>query len=176
MKATGIVRRIDELGRIVIPKEIRRTLKIKEGDSLEIYMNEESEIILKKHSFLNILDDISNKYVESVHSLTNKNMIITDRDIVIAASSPLRKKYLGNSISNSLEKIIEKRESTTMNNISEVELISNFKEKAVYTISPIIANGDVEGLVILFSDTIIDNEDEKIAQLSALFLGKQLED
>lgn len=176
MKATGIVRRIDELGRIVIPKEIRRTLKIKEGDSLEIYMNEESEIILKKHSMLNILEDVSNKYVESVYSLMNKNIIVTDRDIVIATSSPLRKRYLGNSISSNLEAIIERRESTTENNVSEVEFISDFKVNAAYTISPIIVAGDVEGLVIIFSDTNIDSEDEKVAQFSALFFSKQLED
>lgn len=176
MKATGMVRKIDELGRIVIPKEIRRTLKIKEGDSLEIYMDEESEIILKKHSFLNVLNDIANKYVDSVYSFMNKNIIITDRDIVIAASSPLKKKYLGNQISNNLEKIIEKRESTTMNDTSEIEFISGSKMDVAYTISPIIANGEVEGLVIIFSDTSIESEDEKIAQLSALFLGKQLED
>src|SRR5690606_24522992 len=86
MKATGIVRRIDDLGRVVIPKEIRRTLRIREGDPLEIFTDREGEVILKKYSPIGELNEFANEYCESLHENTKFIAMITDRDNIIAIS------------------------------------------------------------------------------------------
>ena len=110
MKTTGVVRRIDDLGRIVIPKEIRRTLRIHDGESLEIFVDNEI-ITLKKYSSLNELANVSKILVESINKEINKDIIITDRDNVIAASGVNKKKYMGKNISSYLENVINDRKS-----------------------------------------------------------------
>ena len=98
MKATGIVRRIDDLGRIVIPKEIRRTQRIREGDPIEIFTNREGEIMLKKYSPIGDLSDFASDYAESLAQTTGGLACVTDRDVVIAAAGPKKKEYEGKTI------------------------------------------------------------------------------
>ena len=109
MKATGIVRRIDDLGRVVIPKEIRRTMRIREGDPLEIYTDREGEVIFKKYSPIGELASFATQYAETLHKSCNMSVIITDRDAVIACSGVSKKEYSDKQISDELEEIIEGR-------------------------------------------------------------------
>ena len=110
MKSTGIIRRIDDLGRIVIPKEIRKNIKIKNGDSLEIFL-EDASIILKKYSPIESIENVIEDYVETFHQVTKHNIIVTDRDKVIAVAGPLKKKYLNKVINEFMERSIERRDS-----------------------------------------------------------------
>mgnify|MGYP003390658125 CR=1 FL=1 len=93
MKATGIVRRIDDLGRVAIPKEIRRNLRIKEGDNLEVFVEGE-DIILKKYSMMNKINDLSQELTDAIYTFTKHNVFITDTDTVVAGSGKLKKDYL----------------------------------------------------------------------------------
>lgn len=111
MKATGIVRRIDDLGRVVVPKEIRRTLRIREGDPLEIFTDREGEIILKKYSPIGELSQFAGQYAESLAQSTGHLVCITDRDHVIAAAGNGKKEFEGKPISRQLEELIEDRKN-----------------------------------------------------------------
>ena len=111
MKATGIVRRIDDLGRVVIPKEIRRTLRIREGDPLEIFTDREGEIILKKYSPIGELGTFAKEYADSLGQVLGLPVCICDRDTVIAAAGGAKKEYQGKAISPGLERLIENREN-----------------------------------------------------------------
>lgn len=102
MKATGVVRRIDDLGRIVIPKEIRKTLRIKEGDPLEIFTDREGQVILKKYSPIGELSEFATEYAETLAKTTGHIACITDKDMVIAVSGGSKKEFLEQSISKDL--------------------------------------------------------------------------
>ena len=174
MKATGVVRRIDELGRIVIPKEIRKTLRIKEGENLEIYIDNES-IILKKYSSIHSLDEFAQKLTDTISNLLKKNIIITDSDSIVAISGELKKKYLGQKISDELETIIKKRSQILEKHIKSIK-ISEIEETGSYTYAPIIANGDVLGIVLILSKTEpLSESEEQIVKIVANFLAKHLE-
>lgn len=174
MKATGVVRRIDELGRIVIPKEIRKTLRIKEGENLEIYIDNES-IILKKYSSIHNLDEFAQKLTDTISNLLKKNIIITDSDSIVAISGGLKKKYLGQKISDELETIIKKRSQILEKNIKSIK-ISEIEEAGSYTYAPIIANGDALGIVLILSKTEpLSESEEQIVKIVANFLAKHLE-
>lgn len=174
MKSTGVLRRIDDLGRIVIPKEIRKNLKIKDGESLEIFVNEDA-IVLKKYSFMSDLYDIAQTCSDSIYDVINKNIIITDRDRVIAASGNLKKKYIGKEISNFIIGAIDKRGNILEKNKSDLEIINNITEETCYILSSVVANGDAVGLVMILSDDSIKETDEKCAYFISKFLGKHLE-
>lgn len=177
MKATGVVRRIDDLGRIVIPKEIRRTLRIREGDPLEVFVDNGGEIILKKYSPIGELSEFAQSYIDAVHSTVKHNILVTDRDNVIAGSGTIGKKYLNKELSDYLEKILAKRESILENNPKEIMISTLEKEKGTYVISPIIANGDAVGLVVLLSENdTITEADEKLAKIAAQYFGTYIED
>ena len=118
MKATGIVRRIDDLGRVVIPKEIRRTLRIKEGTPLEIFTDREGEIILKKYSPIGELSIFAKEYAESLSQSTGMLSCITDHDQVVAAAGPGSKEFIGKMISHQLEGVINDRESKCLNTLT----------------------------------------------------------
>ena len=105
MKATGIVRRIDDLGRVVVPKEIRRVLRIREGDPLEIYTGNTGEVILKKYSPINELSQFAGEYAETVSKILGGTIIVSDTDQVIAASGSGRKEYADKRIDPELDKI-----------------------------------------------------------------------
>jgi len=176
MKATGIIRRIDELGRIVIPKEIRKTLRIKEGENLEIYIDDEENIILKKYSLIKKLDDFAQNFSDAIHSFIKHNIIITDNDNILAASGISKKEYLNKSISVDLEQKINRREEMLERHKKKLSLIDEKEQELTYAISPIIVNGDTLGLVMIFSDNDpVDEIDFKLVQIAAKFLNSHLE-
>lgn len=176
MKSTGVVRRVDDLGRIVIPKEIRRTLRIRDGESLEIFVDREM-IALKKFSKMTDMDEVSKQMVDIINGVIDRNVFITDRDKFIAASGSLRKKYLNKNISKFLENIMRDRKTVIENTKHDIELIDLEKENLSYVISPIIMNGDAIGLVLLLSDkNDIGKTEEKLSSIVAQFLGKHIEE
>ena len=175
MKNTGVVRRIDDLGRIVIPKEIRKTLRIKNGESLEIFLSSDN-IVLKKYSPLESLLDFYKDYVDSIYSEIGNNIIIADRDKVIACSGNFEKKYLDKFISKKLDSIIQKREVITSKEKTKLSIISDFYINASYVIAPIITSSDVVGAVIIFSTADeIDDFMIKTGIIASKFLGKYIE-
>ncbi|MDE7310036.1 MAG: stage V sporulation protein T [Eubacterium sp.] len=181
MKATGIVRRIDDLGRVVIPKEIRRTLRIREGDPLEIFTDREGEIILKKYSPIGELSEFAGQYAESLAQTTGMLVCITDRDHVIAASGNGKKDFEGKPISHQLECVIEDRNSMVASkeesDFVKVTLDDN-GDYASQAISTIICEGDAIGSVILYNKdekTKMGETESKLAMTAAGFLGRQME-
>ncbi|MBR1692568.1 MAG: stage V sporulation protein T [Lachnospiraceae bacterium] len=180
MKATGIVRRIDDLGRVVIPKEIRRTLRIREADPLEIFTDREGQIILKKYSPIGEMTTFAKQYAESLASVSAKTAFIADRDQIIATAGG-SKSMLGKSISKELDEKMTNRETFVVTDADKKmvpvvdEQKEEFKQQAV---SPIICEGDVIGAVI-----IVDMDDKnkmgevekKLVQSAAAFLGRQME-
>ena len=152
MKATGIVRRIDDLGRVVIPKEIRRTLRIKEGTPLEIFTDREGEVILKKYSPIGELSIFAKEYVEALAQTTGMTACITDHDQVVAASGHGSREYEGKGISRELDRVIAEREMKCYygEEKGKIALVENQKEnKAGLIIQPIICAGDAIGSVAL---------------------------
>ena len=176
LKATGVVRRIDDLGRIVIPKEMRRTLRIREGEALEIFVDNDF-VALKKYSPMTDLEDFAKILVDSVYGSINSNILVTDRDKYIAAAGTLKKKYLNKSISSNLEDLIDKRNITIEKDLEELELSPEVFEKGSYTVHPIIMNGDAIGLVIIISlDQMVTDTEVKISQIISQILGKHIEE
>lgn len=181
MKATGIVRRIDDLGRVVVPKEIRRTLRIREGDPLEIFTDREGEIILKKYSPIGELGTFSKQYAESLAYTSGHMVCITDRDTVIAAAGGAKKDYHGKAISQNLEQLIQKRESlqAAAGERRFVPIIDEEMEGvAAETICPVICEGDAIGSVVLLGRDVkqkMGEVEQKLAASAAGFLGRQME-
>ena len=180
MKATGIVRRIDDLGRIVIPKEIRRTLRIRESDPLEIFTDREGEIILKKYSPIGEMNTFAKQYAESLAQVSGRCALIADRDQFIAVSGGY-KGILGKSISKELEDKLNKRESVMAargeNNF--LPIAQDVTDEFFYeAINPIICEGDVIGAVVLISGEEkgkMGDVEQKLIQSAAGFLGRQME-
>ena len=169
--STGIVRRIDELGRIVIPKEIRKNLRIKNGDNLEILVEGEN-ITLRKYSQIENATDIASVYAESFYQVLKYNIIITDTDKVIACAGALKKKYLNQGISDSLTTMIERRDSFVERKKSSIEITPGLTEYGYYTVAAIINNGDSIGSVIILSlDTPMLEQEEKLAMILANILS-----
>lgn len=183
MKATGVVRRIDDLGRIVIPKEIRRTLHIKEGDPLEIFTDKEGEVILKKYSPIGELSEFATGYAETLSKTTGHIACITDKDTVIAVSGGSKKEFLEKTLSPELEKVIENKEIYTSkeNNEMSLPITQNDNTERRYNsqvIYPIISDGDVIGSVILLSkeqNTKMGETELKVVQSAAGFLSSQMD-
>ncbi|MDB5085827.1 MAG: stage sporulation protein [Bacilli bacterium] len=179
MKATGIVRRIDDLGRVVIPKEIRRTLRIREGDPLEIFVDRDGEVILKKYSPIGELGDFAKEYADSLTESLGHITLITDRDLCIAASGASKKDFLEKPIAPDVEKSMEDRKTVVNFSPGEYQIIRERTEKFTSrVIAPIIAAGDPIGTVILLSrdETVKMGELEtKLAETAAGFLAKQME-
>ena len=183
MKATGVVRRIDDLGRIVIPKEIRKTLRIKEGDPLEIFTDREGQVILKKYSPIGELSEFATEYAETLAKTTGHIARITDKDTVIAVSGGSKKEFLEQSISKDLERIMEDKEAyiSKENNDVAIPVTQNEngdKRKNAQVVYPIISDGDVIGSVILLSkdaNTKMSEVEKKVVQSAASFLGTQME-
>lgn len=175
MKTTGVIRRIDELGRIVIPKEIRKNLRIKDGENIEIFIEGEN-IILKKHSILDKIKEDSKKIVDVVNYFLKKNVIVTDRDSVVAVSGNIKKEYNDKQISSYLNECIENRKQLLEEEIRSVSFIENMEEQSSYCIVPVISDSDVDGLVIITSEEKVDKYDLQICQIVAKILSKSLED
>ena len=177
MKATGIVRRIDDLGRVVIPKEIRRTLRIREGDPLEIFVDRDGEVILKKYSPISELGDFAKEYAEALFDSLGNPVLICDRDAYITVAGSSKKDYLNKNISDMVEKSMEDRNSLLMNQQENVALADGNEESiSAYTIGPIIANGDPIGAVIIFSkEGSLGEVEQKAVETAAGFLARQME-
>lgn len=181
MKATGIVRRIDDLGRVVVPKEIRRTLRIREGDPLEIFTDHEGAIILKKYSPIGDLAEFAKPYAESLAQVSGHMALIADRDQFIAAAGSGNKQFLGKSISKELEEKMNARETicASCDDRKYIPLTEQETERYQHEVMiPILAQGDVLGAVVLLSNDARNpmNEVEiKLVQSAAGFLGKQIE-
>lgn len=179
MKATGIVRRIDDLGRIVVPKEIRRTLRIREGDPLEIFTDREGEIILKKYSPIGELSQFAGEYAESLAHTTGYLVLITDGDHVVAASGSGKRDFEGKPISGQLEEIIGERKSLVASDDEKTFVKLTADDAGEYrqqAISTIICEGDAIGAVILCSREEREKMGEtesKLVAAAAGFLGRQ---
>ena len=183
MKATGVVRRIDDLGRVVIPKEIRKVHRIKEGDPLEIFTDKEGEIILKKYSPIGELTEFASTYADTISKTTGHIACITDKDTVIAVAGGSKKDFLEKNLSKELEEIMENKEvfKSKENNEISIPITQNEGRERIYNsqvIYPIITDGDVVGSVILLSkepNKKMGEVEDKVAQSAAGFLGNHLE-
>ncbi|MVP02185.1 MULTISPECIES: stage V sporulation protein T [Paenibacillus] len=179
MKATGIVRRIDDLGRVVIPKEIRRTLRIREGDPLEIFVDRDGEVILKKYSPIGELGDFAKEYAESLYESTNHITLITDRDNVIAVAGGSKKEYMDKQIGQIVETTMENRKAAIETGSGSYEISKDNPENySSFVIAPIVAGGDPIGSVILMSKdegVEMGNMESKMVETAAAFLAKQME-
>jgi len=183
LKATGIVRRIDDLGRVVIPKEIRRTLRIREGDPLEIFTDKEGEVILKKYSPIGELGDFAAQYAESLHKTSGHITCISDRDTIIAVSGASKKEFLEKSLSSEVERVIEEKTTLVVKSPEDkaIAITADETDEKKYTaqvVSPIISEGDPIGAVMLLSldpNVRMGEVEAKLAQSAAGFLGKQME-
>lgn len=180
MKATGIVRRIDDLGRIVIPKEIRRTLRIREGDPLEIFTDRQGEIILKKYSPIGELGTFAKEYAESLNKASGHLACIIDKDRIIAASGTDKKEFLEKQISPELYEMLHQRQPILASrNDSDFIPIMQDERDVDYSnevITPIICEGDVLGAVVLLSsDKKMGEVESKLTDAAASFFGKQME-
>ena len=181
MKATGIVRRIDDLGRVVIPKEIRRTLRLREGTPLEIFTDREGEIILKKYSPMMELNTFAAQYADAMAQSTGLMVCITDRDQVIAASGGARKEYLQKPISRQLEHAIQERMTVQAGKEDRTYVpvaAEDLEGASAQVVSPIICEGDAIGAVILMSReprAKFTDAEVRLAATAAGFLGRQME-
>ena len=180
MKATGIVRRIDELGRVVIPKEIRRTLRIREGDPLEIFTDREGEVILKKYSPIGELGTLAGQYAESLAQTMGCTVCIKDNDQVIAAAGAGKRDFQEKYIGKDMEKTMRMREQVIAEQGTNrfVDVVDNMSGYQSEIISPILCEGDIIGSVILLNKGEKNKFGEaecKVVMCAAAFLGKQME-
>ena len=181
MKATGIVRRIDDLGRVVIPKEIRRTMRIREGDPLEIYTDREGEVIFKKYSPMGELTELAVTYCDVLVKNTDKAVIICDRDHCIAAGGIPKKEVLERRVTSYLEDIMESRRMFTFDeNRNERLTALEGIDRGICIAAPILSAGDIAGAVVFLSDDATpkapDSGDVRLAQVAAGFLGRNMEE
>ena len=184
MKATGIVRRIDDLGRVVIPKEIRRTMRIREGDPLEIYTDREGEVIFKKYSPIGELAGFAAQYAETLYKTCSLSVVITDRDAVIACAGIPKKDYTDKTLSNELEAVIESRSLyVARDGSAPIDVLADHSNHTVRCAMPIISEGDIIGCVAsvgergsdMGRDTPTGEVEQKLIITAAGFLGRQLE-
>ena len=180
MKATGIVRRIDDLGRVVIPKEIRRTMRIREGDPLEIFTDTDGEVVFKKYSPVGELSPFASQYADVMSRACGLPVLICDRDHVVAAAGVSKKEFTERRVSGQLEEVMESRQpyvakAGNQRRLQPVESIERYAGVAC----PIMAAGDVTGAVCMLlpeSGAIPNEGDVRLAQVAAAFLGRQMEE
>lgn len=173
MKSIGLVRRIDDLGRVVIPKEIRRIIKVKEGDPLEIFVDKEGEVILKRFSEIDYLAENTKACADSLFEITGYISYITSRDKVISVSGISKRELLNKEIDSVIEEVIENKKEKF---ISEFDSVTSFYTRIIV---PILAYGNCVGTIIIASkneDVIMGELELKLVQISAKYLSKLLED
>ena len=180
MKATGIVRRIDDLGRVVIPKEIRRTMRIREGDPLEIYTDNDGEVIFKKYSPIGEMSEFASVIAESISNSLGTPVVVIDRDHCIAAAGISKKEVLERRISSQTEEFLENR-MKYLKGKSEEKAFYPLEgvDKAAIIFSPIITNGDIIGGISILENenkNMPNESDEKVCLVAADFLAKQMEE
>ncbi len=182
MKATGIVRRIDDLGRIVIPKEIRRTLRIREGDPLEIFVDRDGEVILKKYSPIGELGDFAKEYADSLHETVGHIALISDRDAIIAVAGAPKKEFLDKRVGSAVEAAMQRRETLrhrtgmpSQGSIAGEE--DDTGHFASWVIAPIATGGEAIGAVVLATregSQAMGDMEVKLAETAAGFLARQM--
>lgn len=176
MKATGIIRRVDDLGRVIIPKEIRRTLKIRDGDPLEIFTDNDGGIVLKKYSLIGSIGNLAKDYAEALASTTGCIAMISDKDRIVAVSGLPQRNFIDRAITDEFYTIIDNRMPVLKQDINitrdDTKLIGRRK-----VIVPIISEGDALGAVILIAqdNIILDTAELKVATCIALAIGKGME-
>jgi len=182
MKATGIVRRIDDLGRVVIPKEIRRTMRIREGDPLEIYTDRDGEVIFKKYSPIGELNAFAQEYAETLQKTSGMPIFVCDRDEIICVSGASKREYSERKISRTLEEIIESRSLYTREAGKETIPLTDDGSHYVSCAMPIISEGDLIGCIVSGwqydvseAEKLDANIESKLIQTAGVFLGKQME-
>lgn len=174
MKATGVVRRIDDLGRIVIPKEIRRNLRIREGDSLEIY-TEGDAIILKKYSHIESVNNFILQYAEAMYASSKREIIVTDNERVIAVAGNFRKDIVGKKIDIRLDDKIQKRNLQVYDHGEAFEVTENLALNAPLILKPIAVYGDLIGAVIVIGENGVGEMEKSLAEMTSIFISKYLE-
>ncbi len=182
MKATGIVRRIDELGRVVIPKEIRRTLRIREGDPLEIFTDREGGVILKKYSPIGEMGEFARQFADGLYKTVGHTALIADRDAVIAVAGGSRKEYMDRAISSEMERVLSDRKPIQCDSAARMIAITSDEddggEYTCQTVVPIVSEGEPIGAVILVDKdkkSSMGDIEMKASQVAASFIGKQME-
>lgn len=178
MKATGIVRRIDDLGRVVIPKEIRRTMRIREGDPLEIYTSNDGEVIFKKYSAISEISENAGQVAEIMHKLAGCPVVIFDRDHVVSVAGVQKKEFNERRVSPALEEIMENRKTYyAEDNSSKFNAVEGIDRNAVAA-APILSGGDVSGAVAFLASegkSIVTELQKSLISAASQFLGKQVE-
>ena len=183
MRATGIVRRIDELGRVVIPKEIRRTLRIREGDPLEIFTDHDGEVVLKKYSPIGEIAAIARDYTDSLYRTLGHEALISDRDAVVSASGSAKREYAEKPLSPEVDQILQSRRMQVLNLSSGARMIpvtgdDRSDQYSAQIIAPILADGEIIGGLILLSresGVQMSDIDQKVAETTANIVGRQME-
>jgi len=180
LKATGIVRRIDDLGRVVIPKEIRRSLRIREGDPLEIFVDREGEVILKKYSPIGELGEFAQEYADTLYDATGQIVLITDRDVVVAVAGADKRTWIDRAVPPAVEEVMESRRARQLHGLGPAEqddLIAVW-QLASAVVAPIVAEGDPIGTVVVATtdeSRQLGETELKLVETAAGFLAKQLE-
>ena len=180
MKATGIVRRIDDLGRVVIPKEIRRTMRIREGDPLEIFTDRDGEVIFKKYSPIGELTSFASQYVDTLHKICSMSVVVTDRDTIISCAGVSKKEYADKRLTDDFESLMETRSMYIYKNDSPRISICDGANAFVKYAMPIISEGDIIGCVACVTSeenpsTDSHSTEAKLIQTASSFLGRQFE-
>ena len=183
MRATGIVRRIDELGRVVIPKEIRRTLRIREGDPLEIYTDHDGEVILKKYSPIGEIAAIAKDYTDSLYRTLGHVALISDRDAIVSVSGTNKKDYVEKALSQEVDRILQSRQMQVLNLSSGAKMVPVTSDDrpdlySAQILVPILADGEIIGGLILLSresGVQMSDIDQKVAETTASIVGRQME-
>lgn len=183
MKATGIVRRIDDLGRVVIPKEIRRTMRIREGEPLEIFVDREGEVILKKYSPIGELSEFAQEYADALAGETGHAVFVLDRDVIIAVSGVSHKPFMDKSISQKAEEAMKTRRPSVVQDEGIGVFCKDCPADTEYSfsstvMSPIIVEGDPIGVVVISNKeegAEIGDLELKLANTASSFLAKQME-
>lgn len=174
VKATGIVRRIDDLGRVVIPKEIRRTLRIREGDPLEIFVDRDGEVILKKYSPVADVEYFAQEYADSLSESTGYTALVSDEHEIVAVAGGPKKTYLGKELSHEIIQLARENEGAVTLNQKTPIIEGIYGESAA--IAMIKADDISAGFIVVFSkdDKKIGSLESRLVQTAAGFLGKQL--
>ncbi len=180
MEATGIVRCIDDLGRVVIPKEVRKTMKIREGDPMEIFVDQEGEVILKKYSPVKEIEGFAQEYTDALNEATGRVACISDRYSFLAVSGLPRKDFINRPVSQVVDKVMDTKKNIIINNSADHALYLEAEEVSRFiheVIAPVISEGDPVGAVILGTrdrKAEMNESDLKLAETAALFMAKQI--
>lgn len=178
MKATGVVRRIDDLGRIVIPKEIRRTMRIREGDPLEIFTDKDGGVVFKKYSLMGGVADFAGQMCETQAKLSGLVAVITDRDNTLAVSGAPKRELMDRGVSEDLERLMENRQLyVRQGEDAPLQVCRDVEKYHITVCAPILSGGDVLGSVLFVSDEpqTVSETETKMIQTAAGFLSRHME-